>query len=219
MKSLLGLPRVTSRRARKSNNQSKSSKVRRARSVAKSNKASTRTRHHIGKALSRFRARRDVDIQATEICESANITTPTFYGYYDSPSDALHAQEIDIERRFVESLPKNAKRDVVFTKLLSFIHEERDYFICALQTLDLYLLLRLLEHTRPLLVNEEAIDVPTSNAYIGTIMIVVVAWAFYHNCSKSTITEYTERLLALRVNRWKKYTPRENSTGHSCTQH
>lgn len=185
--------------------------MRRARSASKGNKASVRTRQHIGKALSRFRARRDVDIQATEICESANITMPTFYGYYNSPSDALHAQEEYIERCFVEMLPKNAKRDVIFTKLLSFIHDESDYFVCALQTLDLFLLLRLLEHVRPLLVNEN-IDAPTSNAYIGTIMIVIVAWAFYHDCSKETIPEYTERLLALRVNRWRTYAPKQNTS-------
>lgn len=180
----------------------KNSEMRRKRNERTDNKASAETRKRIENVTLLLHSKRIIGIRIVDICRMAKIAIQTFYGYFFGASDVLQKQELAIEERFLEAMPKEAKREVAFRSLLIFIIKERSYFSITLKMLDMYLLSRLLHRMRPLLVGDDVDDL-TYNTYVGALMTVVSAWRDNHNFSKDTIEEYTRRLMRVRIQKWE----------------
>lgn len=161
-----------------------------------------RSERHIHQALNRILATRRISVRTAEICHAATITYPTFYNHYASSDEALKQRERKLTHNFRARLPHSTHdHEVLFTILLGFVHDERDYFRATLPTSNHWLLAGLFAFLRPRLAGC-AINDKTYAIYAQTQIGIISCWARYDHFAKDRIPHYVK---ALRTTRFLDY--------------
>lgn len=149
----------------------------------------------IQKALQISLSKRRIDVKSCEICQNAAITRPTFSRHCGSPNEALKKYEQSLIRTFQDRLPETeCSSDVVFTILLGFVRDERNYFRATLPNSNFFLLKDMFHDLKPRLVDEQT-NRRIYDYYTWSQIVIIGDWANYTRFSKQTIPFYVEKMV------------------------
>lgn len=153
----------------------------------------------IFQALDEALAERRINIHTSDLCRSATITYPTFHAHFASIDDALQKREAELEQAFQERLPSlTATHTTVYTILLDFLHDERNYFNATIPTANHWLLTTLFSTLRPHLAGDRVAN-RTYDIYIQTQIGIISCWAKYDDFCVHQIPYYVKVLRTTRM--------------------
>lgn len=169
-----------------------------AKNTKTNNQTYTRNHRQIRAELHKALAGRRINLRVSEICQSVEISSPTFYSHCRGVEDALRNYEEELEAEFLEMLPQGARRQFVFSALLIFVHQHRSYFSATFRNHDFYLLTRLLTAARSKLANATT-STRSFLVYIGHIETIILCWGRCDQYAPEKIPRYTQKLLQTRL--------------------
>ena len=141
---------------------------------------------------------RTISVRAKDICETANISSPTFYLHYRNVDAALFGYENKLEQKFQEMLPNDLNKEIRFTILLKFIGQYNRYFAACFTSQNFYLVMKLIQLTRPNLaqtkINQKAYIV-----YANTVVGVLICFGKFEKFSSKAVPLYAKKLANLRI--------------------
>lgn len=141
---------------------------------------------------------RTISVRVKDVCEAAQISSPTFYLHYRSIDAALFEYENKLERKYLEVLPKDLNRELRFTLLLNSMRKYHRYFAACIEGRNFYLMVKLVQLTRPNLaqtkINQKAYII-----YMATIIGILVCFGRLEKFDDKIILEYAKRLASLRI--------------------
>ena len=182
--------------------ESKLSLIRRRGPANPQGKIYLRTENSIRRAICVGLSRRYLGLQARTVFRTARITAPAFYSHAENVNSALINYETSLERELVEALPKSPKREMAWTILLHFISRNRDYFRATFKTHNLYLISRLINHMRYILVGTGDVSDKSYAIYTANAIGVIQCWANYDHFDKDLIDYYVKKLMQIRFMRF-----------------
>lgn len=155
-------------------------------------------RHLIRRAICEGISERSFRIRASEICQNAGISSPTFYLHYPNSERARECMEIDIVKDLQRTLTTKSCPELVFTILTSGIVHNQQYFIAVHLGSDHRVLTKFIARYRHNLVGDEITD-RVFRAYCGIVQIVIGEWIEYDELTLETAARTTRRLLRISL--------------------
>lgn len=153
-----------------------------------------RNNRQIRKVLLSALTDRSLTLRPNEVCKQATITRPTFYAHCENADDALKQYESELELGFSKRLPRMGRKGVVFTIMLSFINDEKDYFRATLQGSDFYLLNNMFDNLKPRLgyknTGEKYYEI-----YMQQQIALICCWGKYEDFERQRIPFYVDKLI------------------------
>lgn len=137
---------------------------------------------------------RSMNLKPKEICEKATITRPTFYAHCENADDALRQYEKELALGFSKRLPKIGRKIVIFTILLSFINDEKDYFRAAQTGSNFYLLHNLFKQMK-LRLGYRDIAKKHYEIYMQQQIALIYCWGKYENFMRERIPFYVKKMI------------------------
>lgn len=141
---------------------------------------------------------RRLTLRPKEVCEKATITRPTFYAHCVDMDDALRQYEAELETGFSKRLPRGGRKGVVFTILLGFINDEKDYFGATLQTSNFYLLNSLLSELKPRLGYQHAAE-KHYEIYAQRQIALICCWGKFEDFERCRIPFYVNKMTETEI--------------------
>lgn len=160
-----------------------------------------RNERAIHKAINTYILKRSIGVCVRDVCRDAGVSFPTFYVHSASINEAYRDYEQSLVEDFVVYSSEYSMRNLIFTMLLSFIHRHRDYFRAALWNTDLYILGKILDRERYLLVGAKISD-QAFLIYRNEIASIVMVWANFDHFRKSKLDFYLQKILKVRIREW-----------------
>lgn len=112
--------------------------------------------------------------------------------------DALKQYEDELELGFTRRLPRSGRKVVVFTIMLSFINDEKEYFKATLLGSDSYLL-HILFHKLKLRLGYECITEKLYEIYTHRQIALIYCWGKFEDFERQRIPFYVSRLTATEI--------------------
>lgn len=162
------------------------------------NKQYLRSERMIRHALLGWLSRRCLNLQARKVLQKAKITPPTFYLHCSDANDALIKYERELERDFMKLLPKSPKHEVIWTLFLVFIERNHDYFCATAKNCDFFLLARIINNMRGLLVGNGQISDKAYSVYMANVVATVYCWLQHDRHDKKLMDSYVKKLMRIR---------------------
>ena len=133
-------------------------------------------------------------VKISELCKIANISRATFYAHHSSCGEALRQYETDLKQSFDARMNyTEAGKEVVFTILLSFIHDERGYFAATIPNSDYWLLNEIFGSLKSLLAETTTND-RNYDFYTQEQIGIIHCWVKYEDFSTWTIPCYARKM-------------------------
>lgn len=137
---------------------------------------------------------RSLNLRPKEVCEKATITRPTFYAHCENADDALKQYEDELESGFAKRLPRSGRKVVIFTIMLSFINDEKEYFRATLLGSDSYLLNNLF-HKLKLRLGYGYATEKRYEIYTHRQIALICCWGKFENFERKLIPFYANKLV------------------------
>lgn len=147
-------------------------------------------------------SKRYLGVQAKAIFRAAHVTAPTFYAHNENVNAALINCETDLEKNYIQLISKVTKREMAWTIMLTFLERNRDYFRATTRARDFYLLQRMIDDMRPVLIGTGDISKKSYNLYIFEAIGIIDCWMRFDNFDKNLIDQYVKKLAQLRFMRF-----------------
>lgn len=141
---------------------------------------------------------RNISLKPKDICKHAVITRPTFYAHCSDASDALRQYESEIVTGFHKRLTVEGCRGVVFTILLRFINEKRDYFEATIPNADYHLLSDIFSNLKSRLADSDTAD-KIYEIYSQRQIALICCWAKHDDFAKNKISFYAKKMAETRL--------------------
>lgn len=183
--------------------------------------------HSIHSALHSALAHRRLNLRVRDLCQSANISSPTFYLHCRNPDDALHIYERHLLSDFRRHLPAHFKpiirpvfttrkeatptttqtarshlnhhdREALFSYLLNFIYTHRDYFAATIIHGNVWVLIRIFEALRPALAPPR-LNPKTYDHYMSALIGAIFCWGKYDHFHRRSLPHYSTKMSQIRL--------------------
>lgn len=141
-------------------------------------------------------ATRRYDICPAEICKTAKIARSTFYAHY-SNKNFIEQHELRLVAKFLARLPGfNPQKIVIFTILLSFVREEREYFEATIPNANFWLLKQIFAELYPILKAKDC-SRKSYDFYAMQQIALISCWAKYNKCAIEKLELYARKMMAV----------------------
>ena len=175
--------------------------------------------HSIHSALHSALAHRRLNLRVRDLCQSANISSPTFYLHCRNPDDALRVYERHLLSEFRRHLPTRLKstirpkttpsttapphlnhhdREALFSYLLNFIYTHRDYFAATIIHGNVWVLIRIFEALRPALAPPR-LNPKTYDHYMSALIGAIFCWGKYDHFHRRSLPHYSTKMSQIRL--------------------
>ena len=175
--------------------------------------------HSIHSALHSALAHRRLNLRVRDLCQSANISSPTFYLHCRNPDDALRVYERHLLSEFRRHLPTRLKsatrpkttpsttapphlnhhdREALFSYLLKFIYTHRDYFAATIIHGNVWVLIRIFEALRPALAPPR-LSPKTYDHYMSALIGAIFCWGKYDHFHRRSLPHYSAKMSQIRL--------------------
>ena len=179
--------------------------------------------HSIHSALHSALAHRRLNLRVRDLCQSANISSPTFYLHCHNPDDALRVYERHLLSEFRRRLPTRLKsaihpkatpittqrtatpphlnhhdREALFSYLLNFIYAHRDYFAATIIHGNVWVLIRIFEALRPALAPPR-LNPKTYDHYMSALIGAIFCWGKYDHFHRRSLPHYSAKMSQIRL--------------------
>lgn len=183
--------------------------------------------HSIHSALHSALAHRRLNLRVRDLCQSANISSPTFYLHCRNPDDALRVYERHLLSEFRRRLPAHFKaiirpasathkkttptitpaaqphlnhhdREALFSYLLNFIYAHRDYFAATIIHGNVWVLIRIFEALRPALAPPR-LNPKTYDHYMSALIGAIFCWGKYDHFHRRSLPHYSTKMSQIRL--------------------
>lgn len=183
--------------------------------------------HSIHSALHSALAHRRLNLRVRDLCQSANISSPTFYLHCRNPDDALRIYERHLLSEFRRRLPAHFKsiirpasathkettptttpaaqphlnhhdREALFSYLLNFIYAHRDYFAATIIHGNVWVLIRIFEALRPALAPPR-LNPKTYDHYMSALIGAIFCWGKYDHFHRRSLPHYSTKMSQIRL--------------------
>ena len=175
--------------------------------------------HSIHSALHSALAHRRLNLRVRDLCQSANISSPTFYLHCRNPDDALRVYERHLLSEFRRHLPTRLKsatrpkttpsttapphlnhhdREALFSYLLNFIYAHRDYFAATIIHGNVWVLIRIFEALRPALAPPR-LNPKTYDHYMSALIGAIFCWGKYDHFHRRSLPHYSAKMSQIRL--------------------
>lgn len=183
--------------------------------------------HSIHSALHSALAHRRLNLRVRDLCQSANISSPTFYLHCRNPDDALRVYERHLLSEFRRRLPAHFKaiirpasathkeatptttptaqphlnhhdREALFSYLLNFIYTHRDYFAATIIHGNVWVLIRIFEALRPALAPPR-LNPKTYDHYMSALIGAIFCWGKYDHFHRRSLPHYSTKMSQIRL--------------------
>lgn len=141
---------------------------------------------------------RSLNLKPKEVCEKATITRPTFYAHCENVDDALKQYEDELTSGFIKRLLRTKQKGVVFTILLSFINDEKDYFSATLTSSNFYLLHHLLGKLK-LRLGYKSTPKKHYELYVQQQIALICFWGKYEKFERKRIPFYVDKMAGVEI--------------------
>ncbi len=171
----------------------------------------------IHSALHSALAHRRLNLRVRDLCQSANISSPTFYLHCRNPDDALRVYERHLLSEFRRRLPAHLKslirpkaapttpphlyhhdREALFSYLLNFIYTHRDYFAATIIHGNVWVLIRIFEALRPALAPPR-LNPKTYDHYMSALIGAIFCWGKYDHFHRRSLPHYSAKMSQIRL--------------------
>ena len=172
----------------------------------------------IHSALHSALAHRRLNLRVRDLCQSANISSPTFYLHCRNPDDALRVYERHLLSEFRRHLPTRLKsaihpkttpstipphlnhhdREALFSYLLNFIYAHRDYFAATIIHGNVWVLIRIFEALRPALAPPR-LSPKTYDHYMSALIGAIFCWGKYDHFHRRSLPHYSAKMSQIRL--------------------
>lgn len=176
-----------------------------------------RNEHSIHSALHSALAHRRLNLRVRDLCQSANISSPTFYLHCRNPDDALRVYERHLLSEFRRHLPTRLKsairpkttpttpphlnhhdREALFSYLLNFIYTHRDYFAATIIHGNVWVLIRIFEALRPALAPPR-LSPKAYDHYMSALIGAIFCWGKYDHFHRRSLPHYSAKMSQIRL--------------------
>lgn len=177
-----------------------------------------RNEHSIHSALHSALAHRRLNLRVRDLCQSANISSPTFYLHCRNPDDALRVYERHLLSEFRRHLPARLKsaihpkttpsttpphlnhhdREALFSYLLNFIYAHRDYFAATIIHGNVWVLIRIFEALRPALAPPR-LSPKAYDHYMSALIGAIFCWGKYDHFHRRSLPHYSAKMSQIRL--------------------
>lgn len=162
--------------------------------VSKRDERYRKNDREIRKVLLGALTNRSLNLRPKEVCKKATITRPTFYTHCENVDDALKQYEDELKSGFTKRLPHSGRKVVVFTIMLGFINDEKDYFGATISGFDCYLLNILLDTLKPKL-GYGNIGKKNYEIYKQNQIALILCWGKHENFERRRIPFYANKMV------------------------
>lgn len=143
-------------------------------------------------------SKRSMNLRPKEVCRKATITRPTFYTHCENVDDALKQYEDELESRFIKRLPHSGRKVILFTIMLSFINDEKEYFKATLLSSDSYLLSSIFGKLK-LRLGYKNMAVKYYEIYMQQQIALIRCWGKFENFERQRIPFYANKLTKTEI--------------------